>query len=84
MYCEDMMLGLLDGLEQCSYGSEERCRFEEAVRELACSSMNRLDDRNLDEAAEQEAVEREADLRAAAEAFFAERAAEEEAYRMSA
>ena len=82
MYCEDMMLGLLDGLERSLYGSEDRYEFEKRIKAIAGGGG--LDERALDEAAEEEAVEREADLRAAAEAFFAERAAEEEAYRMSA
>lgn len=71
MYCEVLMLGLLDGLKRSPYGSKERFGFEKAVRELAGSSMNRLDERALYEAAVQEAVEREADLWAAAEAFEA-------------
>lgn len=71
MYCEGMMLGLLDGLRSSPYDSEERFGFENAVRRLA--SGNGLDERILDEAAVLEAVEREADLRAAAEAYFADR-----------
>jgi len=83
MYCEDMMLGLLDGLERSPYESEEWFDFEKRIHDLATRTMRVPYELESDEELER-TIEQEADLRAAAEIYFAERAAEEEAYRMSA